>query len=277
MKKFTLLFSFVLLSLFATFAQTTKSDSLLLSKEQQKDKIVEKYLVRGSVEDSAEYEALFPINLSTLQSSFADNEDSMAELHRFIEQAADTMMHIKAIKVVGHASPDGVPAKNALLAAARATSVKNYLTKQCPKMNIESSSVAYKWADCVDAVKKSSLDKRDAVISILNSKTHTEEQKQSELEKHPEVWQYFKINILPAMRCAEIHFNYVTDRVVEKVTIITPPAPTPKPQPKPTSVAEHKSEEKLYPVAVVENVETGIIVEVPQKEHKHRRDRTKKR
>ena len=69
------------------------------------------------------------------------------------------------------------------------------------------------------------------------------------------------------MRHSELNFAYSNDKVVEKSFVVRPP------QPKPQPVAQSKpvTEQKRYPVAVVETDETGIIVEVPQKERRHRR------
>ncbi|MBQ2023830.1 MAG: hypothetical protein II212_02630, partial [Alistipes sp.] len=62
------------------------------------------------------------------------------------------------------------------------------------------------------------------------------------------------------------------------VTIVTPPQPKqePKPQPQPQPQTQPEPQPakqvvKPYPVGVVETLETGIIVEVPQKEHHKKR------
>ena len=280
MKKFTLFLCGASITAVSAFAHGLATDSVLISKHQQGDKIVEKYLLPNAESDRADFEILFPINVSALQQSFADNTDSVAALYRFMERAADTTMHIRSVMVVGYASPDGLESKNVALAQSRAAATTAYLKQQCNKVDVQHSSVALKWSDCVDKVKSSSLTNKEAILAILNSTSHTELQKQAELEKLTEAWKYFKNTLLPSMRKSDINIDYAVDKYVEKVVTVAPkPAPQPAPAPQPseepqntsTSVPEAKSE-KRYPVAVVETEEMGIIVEVPQKEHRHRKN-----
>lgn len=269
-----------LLSVSPIMAQGVAQDSLLLSKKQQGDKVIEQYLIRNAERGQMDFEMLFPINDSSLQSTFADNEQAIASLNRFAEQAADTTMHISSVKVVGYASPDGVEPKNESLAKARATALANYVRNHCPKSNITTSAEVYSWADCVPAVKASSISDKEAVLAILNSTTHTELQKQAELEKLSKAWMMLKNTILPPMRHSALIVDYSQDKVVQKVVTVTPPAPKPAATtiadthttPAPTTAQNKpKTTEKVYPVAVVETDEMGIIVEVPQKEHHHKR------
>ena len=102
-----------------------KRDSLLLSSTQSGDKVVERYLVRNAESGVTQFEMMFPINNSTLQSTFADNADAIAALNSFAKSAADTTMHITSMEVVGYASPDGQETKNKALAAARAKAMES--------------------------------------------------------------------------------------------------------------------------------------------------------
>lgn len=252
-------------------AQSDTQDSLLLSKEQRGDKVVERYLVRNADSGQTEFDMLFPINNSTLQSSFSSNADAIAALDRFVEQAADTTMHITKVVIIGYASPDGVEAKNMALAKARATTAADFVTKQCPKSNVATTAKAYHWADCIPVVESMNLPDKSQVIAILSSTTHSELEKQAALEKLQKAWIIFKNTILPPMRHSELNFAYSNDKVVEKSFVVRPPQPTPQPKPQPVAQSKPVSEQKRYPVAVVETDETGIIVEVPQKERRHRR------
>lgn len=270
MKKFTLSIVALLLAM-PIMAQSTSKDSLLLSKVQRGDKVTERYLVRNADNGTSEFDMLYPINNSTLQSSFSTNADAIAALDRFVEQAADTTMHITKVVVVGYASPDGVESKNMALANARAASVATFVTKQCPKSNVETKAMTYHWADCIPTVEGMNLPDKSQVIAILNSTTHSELEKQAELEKLQNAWIIFKNTILPPMRHSELNVAYSNDKIVERIYTI--PQPQPKPQVSTQTVAQTKpqAEQKRYPVAVVETDETGIIVEVPEKEHRHRR------
>lgn len=257
-------------------------DSVLVSKSQQQDKVIEHYLVKSDSVESADYQTHFPLNVSTLQENFGGNALQMKALSEFVTKSADTLMHIKSVAIVGTASPDGVPSNNATLAASRAQTMKNCVAKKFPNAKIALTTKVYTWAECIDAIKSSNLPNKSDVIAILGSKNHTEQQKEAELVKHPEAWNYLKTTVLPPLRKAEVDFDYTLDKIVEKVVVVAAPKPVQTAQPKPahnTTVEQKpKSEtEKKYPVAVVETSETGIIVEVPPKEHKHHKREKKNR
>lgn len=267
-KKFTISIMTLLLAV-PMVAVGAKKDSLLLSKVQNGDRVVERYLIRNAQSGDAEFEMMFPINNSTLQSTFAENADAIAAFSSFVKSAADTTMHITTMEVVGYASPDGLEAKNNALAAARAKVTADYVTSHCKDSKVTTSSHTYLWSDCISTVESMDLDEKDEVIAILGSESHSEMEKQAELMKMPKVWMLFKTTILPPMRHAALNVAYSKDDVVEKSYVVTPPQPAPQPvaETKPAPVAK----EKPYPVAVVETDETGIIVEVPQKERRHKR------
>lgn len=248
-----------------------KRDSLLLSSTQSGDKVVERYLVRNAESGVTQFEMMFPINNSTLQSAFADNADAIAALNSFAKSAADTTMHITSMEVVGYASPDGQETKNKALAAARAKATADYVTSHCKDSKVTTSSHAYLWSDCIPTVEGMTMDEKDEVLAILASKSHSETEKQAELMKMPQVWMIFKNTILPTMRNSKLKIAYTKDSVVEKSYVVKPPQPAPKPAPQPVAEAKPETKEKPYPVAIVETDETGIIVEVPQKERHHRR------
>ena len=276
-----------LVSAVPLWAQGVVSDSILLSKEKRGDKVIERYLLRGAESDQTTFELMFPINVAQLQSSFATNADTIAGLELFFDQAADTTTHIKTIKVTGYASPDGTEAKNSALAAARAKATADFLKSQYKVANVATESMVFSWADCVQAVDDLSVPDKQSVLAILNSKSHTELQKQQALE-HQKAWMMFKNAILPPMRHSVVHIIYSIDKIVEKVSVVAPPKPQPTVEPKPApavstttttppapakAVTQKKAapEQKVYPVGVVETEEMGIIVEVPPKEKHYKR------
>lgn len=272
-----------LVSAVPLWAQGVVSDSILLSKEKRGDKLVERYLVLDAESDQTTFEIMFPINNSQLQNSFATNADTIAGLDLFFDQAADSTMHIKSIKVMGYASPDGIEAKNNSLAAARAKATADYLKSHYAVSGVTTDSMVFSWADCISVVNDMSVPNKQSVLSILGSKSHTELQKQAALEHDKAAWMLFKNTILPPMRHSVVHIVYTMDKVVEKVTVIAPPKPQPTVAPKPapatttpaptqtTTQKKPEPEQKVYPVGVVETEEMGIIVEVPPKEKHYKR------
>ncbi len=250
-----------------------KRDSLLLSKEQNGNKIVERYLILNAQSGQSDFKMLFPINNSILQNSFADNAATLSALNQFASQLADTTMHITSIEVVGYASPDGIESTNKTLALARAKATADYVTSHCKDSKVTTSSHTYLWSDCIPTVESMTMDAKDEVLAILGSESHSEMEKQAELMKMPKVWMIFKNTILPPMRHAALNIAYSKDSIVEKSYTVTPPQPAPKPVTQPVVEAKPAptTKDRPYPVAVVETDETGIIVEVPQKERHHRR------
>lgn len=280
MKRFFLLIISALISTFATSAQNSSTtdlgkDAVLLSQHSDGKVITSTYKVKGNVAQQSKFTMHFAISNATLSPTFADNTQQEAALKAFAPKLKDTLLHLQSVTVTGYASPDGSEKSNKALAAKRAAAVKGYLKAHWPNLNISHSAHACTWKDAMHAVEKSSIPDKGDVLRIL-AMNITESEKEMHLKKLPTAWRYLKTYILPDMRQCEVVFTYTMDKIVEQQQTVKPtPAPveskpaTTEPQqatPATKTSTEKAPTTKPVPVAIVEETETGIIIDMTDTE-----------
>ncbi len=250
-------------------------DSVLLSKRIDGNYEVRQYLVRDKTTMDTDYTVRFPINSSQMSQTFSDNASEIRSLKNFVAKFRDdTLMHVKAVKIKGWASPDGVEASNRKLAKARAAAFATYLRSQCPEMKnfaVETSFAVATWSDCLPMLERSSVANRTAAADIINGK-HTMATKEAHLSKMPAVWDYLKSSVLPEFRCAEIEIVYTHSAIVEQRVLIRKPTPTPAPAPVQQPPQQQQQSAQNRPVVVEKQIEyiiiedkrNGVIVEMDE-------------
>lgn len=269
-----------LLSMATTEAQSTTSaqidkDAVLLSQTSDGKMVTSRYLIKGKEAQKATFVMHFTINHSNMLPTFADNSQQVADLKAFASKMKDTLMHLHSTTIVGYASPDGGESFNKSLAGQRAATVKNYLHELCPNLKPSWSAHPYTWKDAMSAVEKSDIPQKGEVLRILALNV-SDTEKEKHLKRLPAAWDYLKKSILPGMRKAEITFTYMMDSVMEKRVAVTPP-PAPKPAPAAPATTKPAEEPKPVPMAIVEEVETGIIVDMTDVESRREMRQERKR
>lgn len=246
-------------------APASAADSVLLSESTDGDYLVRRYMVKNR--NDAGYSVRYRINLSQLNSTLDDNARELDALNAFVGNLSkDTLMHVTGATITGYASPDGPVKFNETLARNRALNFKSYLDRKygfSKKYDVQVKSVAEGWAACREAVRRSSVPDKQAVLDILDG-SHSVEAKQQALEKLPAAWDYLREHILPPMRRVELTIDYGENGVVEQRTLICRPAPTPAPTPAPEpECAPDPCRTGCCDIVVDESI-TGILVELPE-------------
>ena len=128
---------------------------------------------------------------------------------------------IKDIEITGWASPEGAITFNNKLAQNRATTTENFLKKRLASLVSQNkSNVSYKnvndikfvtkgngpdWDGLMDAISKSSIKDKDAIIKTL--KSQTPEQRVAQLSKYIKQYPEFEKSILPSLRRSIVKVN----------------------------------------------------------------------
>lgn len=263
----TILFTFVLpLALCAAVGATgqtksavsvPKADTVMLSETTEGDYFVRKYVVRSDAD--AGYSLYYKISSSNFVETFKDNSKEVNGLNAFVGSIdRDSLLHVRSVTITGYASPDGPMAMNKKLAKNRAQSLKAYVDKKyglSKKYNVTTNSVATDWTAAREAIAKSDIPEKQAVLNIIDQRDAAFA-KERRLKAMPMVWKYLAANILPSMRYSEIAIAYADGRLVEQRTII--PKSEPVPQPKAVGCCCGCPN----PCIVVDESTTGILVEM---------------
>ena len=272
---FTLMLSLALCGFNSTYAQRYKTvsrqttDTVLLSQRRDGNYTVRKYLIKNDRDCNSDFAVRYRINLSTLLPSADGNGKELAALSSFMDSLArDSTMHVHSITITGYASPDGVEASNKKLARARAVDFKNYLDQRYAlseicNCNINIEAVVDDWDACVNGLRNSNVIDRDRAVSVIRSNS-TRVEKERSLKAMPAVWNYLSANVLPALRQADIEFDYSQDNITETRTWIEQPKPTPAPsKPKPQANRCCCCGEIITDrMAIIEDLSNGLIVEM---------------
>jgi hypothetical protein len=234
--------------------QAPAANAVMISQTRTGNTITTRYKIPSNGGKHAEFDLYYTVNKAKIVPTYSDNTQQMSELKEFMEQSADTMMHISAIHIVGYASPDGNAEQNDTLASQRAQSLYHYAVNTYhPKQSIDTSHKTFKWSDCVDVVEKSNIPNKESVLKVLYSTSHSEAQKEAALRKMSESWSYLAAHILPQMRYADIEFDYGVDEIVTRTTTVAPTEPA-----KPIQASQPQ------PSEIVVEEEMGVIVATPQ-------------
>ncbi len=219
------------LSLFSTAAAQTSSSAsqpqdpneiIVLSSYTDGNYNVERLLVMESTTNNNEFAVRYKINLTKLISSYDNNSSEIAGLHDFIDSIkGDSLKQITRYDIVGYSSPDGPAATNKRLADERATDFNKFVNQKCDLSEYPNSvtGTPYKWIDTKEAIESSSVPSKSQVIATISGNM-PQSAIEAELKSNSAAWDYIKDNILPPMRCVEIHIKYNSWKVVERRTLI---------------------------------------------------------
>lgn len=125
----------------------------------------------------------------------------------------DSLLSAERIVITGICSPDGLYASNQELARNRAETVKNYLVTRLgvsPHL-IHLDYIAEDWVGLRDAVEKSDLQDKSAVLSLIDSSL-SPDAKSRALIRLPQ-YQFIKTQILPGLRRVQYTIFY-TEKVL---------------------------------------------------------------
>lgn len=237
------------------------TDTVLLSERTDGDYIVRRYVVRNR--GAADYSVRYRVNLATLNATLSSNSKELDDLNAFVDNLMkDTLLAVRSVTITGYSSPDGPLKLNETLAARRANDFKAYLDKKydfSKKYDVTVNSVAEDWEMCRALVAQSSIPDKQAVLNVIDG-PQSADQKEAALKKMPAAWNYMKAHILPPLRRVELTISYGDNNIVERRT----PVPKPKPAPQPV--------QQPCRCVVVEDVATGMIVEMPDEGHAYRRE-----
>ena len=246
------------------------ANAILISQTRNGNTVTSRYVVRHNSGKNANFDVHYVINRAQIVPTYSDNSQQIADLKEFMGEAKDSTMHISAIHITGYASPDGCTTQNDSLAAHRAKALCQYaINNYHPKQQIDTNYKTFSWKDCASTVEASNIPQKSEVLAIINS-NHTERDKEMNLRKLSDAWKYLTTKILPAMRYADISFDYGVDEIITRTTIVKQPTP-------PATATTTSTKPAPQPEVVVVDEEMGIIIATPKEDSDTKRNERKAR
>lgn len=161
----------------------------------------------------------FPVNVMTINPDFSNNAVELNKISQTIDKVKnDKDYTITSIFVKGFASPEGPYATNERLAKGRTEAVLNYvkdLYKFPKSVKFSSAYDAEDWAGLRKWVAASTLEKKDAILALIDNKELTPDQKDARIKKDfPVDYPFLLQNVYPSLR----HTDYTVQYTVREFT-----------------------------------------------------------
>ncbi len=236
-------------------AHHTSADSVLLSERIENNYRISTYRITDH--GNGAYAVRYRIHLAMLNDSLGDNSAELKAIsHLMSELQRDTLAGRACATITGYASPDGPYRFNAALAKQRMEQMKSYLDTHynfSQRFDVTTNSVVEDWEACRPLIEKIYIPDRDKVMAIIDGQGSAAA-KQTALMRMGSPWSFLKSEVLPPLRRVEVTIAYNTDHLTTVRTRIAEPQPVVATTPK-----------AKCDCTVVDEVITGIIVEVPKR------------
>lgn len=160
----------------------------------------------------------FPVNVMTINPDFRNNAAELAKISGTIDRVKnDKDYTITGIAIKGYASPEGPYANNERLAKGRTEALVTYVKNlyNFPKsVKFNTSYEAEDWNGLRAWVEKSNLEKKDAIIALIDSDL-TPDQKDARIKSEfPVDYPFLLENVYPSLR----HTDYTVQYTVREFT-----------------------------------------------------------
>lgn len=154
----------------------------------------------------------FPVNQTVIYPEYRNNVTELNKIKATIDVVKnDTNTVITSISIHGYASPEGSYANNARLAKGRAEALKKNVCTQYGFADtlFTVKSTPEDWGGLREFVSSSSIDLRDKVLEIIDSK-YPEDEKNRMIERmdNRKTYMYLLNNVYPSLRHSDYTVNY---------------------------------------------------------------------
>lgn len=153
----------------------------------------------------------FPVNRTEIYPGYMNNTVELKKITNSVDSVRDNPdATIQGITLTGYASPEGPYANNVRLAKGRTEAVRDYVSRlyDFPGAVYHSSSVPEDWAGLREAVVKSTLDNREAIITFIDSDYSIEKRNDRLRQLFPTDYAWLLKNIYPGLRHTDYLIKY---------------------------------------------------------------------
>ncbi|MDE6300918.1 MAG: DUF3868 domain-containing protein [Muribaculaceae bacterium] len=179
----------------------------------------------------------FPVNRMELYPDYRRNPEELAKIRATIDQVRnDPDATITSITIKGFASPDGPYANNERLAKGRTQTLVDYVQGlySFDRNIMHSEWVAEDWAGLRDYVEKSDLEKRTAILELIDSDLAPDTKDARLRREFPKEYAFLLANVYPGLR----HSDYAIEYEIRSFTDVNEIATVMKESPNKLSLNE---------------------------------------
>lgn len=167
----------------------------------------------------------FKVGKSEILPDFRNNATELAKISNTIDKVKnDKDYTITSVNIKGYASPEGAETLNQRLSGQRAASLMNYVKGlyNFPKsVKFASAGEGEDWAGLRKWVASSNLDKKDAILAIIDNKSLTDDQKDAKIKSEfPVDYPYMLQNVYPTLRHSDYEVKYTVREFTDVNEII---------------------------------------------------------
>ena len=161
----------------------------------------------------------FPVNRTELYPDYRRNPAELARIRATIDSVRlDKDVEFKSMTIKGYASPEGSYANNVRLAKGRTATLKDYVLSQYtfPANIISASYEPEDWAGLRRYVENSSIENREAILSIIDSDMMPDPKNDALRKRFPVQYEFLLREVYPGLR----HSDYTVEYNVRNYTDI---------------------------------------------------------
>lgn len=154
----------------------------------------------------------FPVSRMEIYPDYHDNRHELSKITAAIDSLkADSDLRLTGLSIVGYASPESPWSNNERLSKGRTAELKKYVEKLysfAPGF-IATDYVPEDWEGLRNWVESSSLEKRDEILSLIDSPLRPDTKEQRIRERYPQQYSLILEKCYPYLRHSDFRISYI--------------------------------------------------------------------
>ncbi len=166
----------------------------------------------------------FPVNKTQIFPDYRRNPEELAKIRATIDVVKnDPDTRIVALNGKGYASPEGPYTLNEQLAKGRTETLARYVQNlyTFPADLMKTSWEAEDWAGLIKYVRESSIDDKEAILSVITNESLAPDAREWKLKStYPEQYRFLLTQVYPSLRHSDYSGRYTVRTYTEVSEII---------------------------------------------------------
>lgn len=168
----------------------------------------------------------FEVNKTNIRPEYMNNPQELAKIRSMIDELkSDPSIEVKALDIIGYASPEGSLANNKRLSEGRAVALRDYLLSRYdfPRNQYHTVFGGENWEGLVKVLNAGDIEYKNEILAIIdNNPVDTERKARLKQLRGGAPFRYLLQNVYPRLRVAvcKVNFNVKNFDVEEAKEVI---------------------------------------------------------